>query len=124
MLAQIAHTLAELGQLRSSFDIDARLMGDDFRLMRRFRKIELKGNEALPRAMFEVFQNVLITRIVRHHQEKSVGGFDNFAELIDVKQRRGSGNWLIINGRVFAGLTTFVEIAIPKDGRRSGRVKR
>ena len=80
---QVSAALAELGQLPSSFDVDARLMGDDFRLVCRFGKIELECDEALPGAVFEIFEYVLITRIVRHHQQKSVGGFDNFAELID-----------------------------------------
>jgi hypothetical protein len=86
-------------------------MGDDFCFVRWFGKIELESNEALPGAVFEVFEDVLITRIVGNHQQKSVGGFDNFAELIDGEQAPVIREWMNNHRGVLTRLDHFIEIA-------------
>ena len=68
MLAQTAHLVTELGELRSGLIVDAGLMGDDLRFVCLFGKVKLQGDETLARAVFEIFENVLIARIIGHHE--------------------------------------------------------
>ena len=86
-----------------------------------FGKVKLQGDETLARAVFEIFENVLIARIIRHHEQKTLGGFNNFAELVDGQQTPMIRQRMNDYRGVFARLDDFVEITDAADFHGAGQ---
>ncbi len=71
--------------------------------------------------MFEIFENVLIARIIRHYKQKALGSFNDFAELVDGQQTPMIRQRMNDHRGILARLDDFVEITNAADFHGAGQ---
>jgi len=86
--------------------IEAALVRDDPGFLLGRREIEVQRDKALASAGFEVLEQMLIARIVGHHQLEPLRGFEQFAGLVDRQQAAMIGQRMNDYDRVLAASTT------------------
>src|SRR6266550_210783 len=64
VLAQVPYFMTQFRQLRGVLFVHTRFVSDNFGFTLHIRKMKLQSDEALPRAVLEIFEHVLITRVV------------------------------------------------------------
>src|SRR3990172_1047030 len=79
VLLEVAHLLAQLGELEGHRLRDATLVGDNARLELPRRIAELDGDEALAGAVLQILQGALIARIVGNDEGEAVPGLQDLA---------------------------------------------
>ena len=121
VLLEVAHLLAQLGEVHGHGFADARFMADDAGLKVARRVVKLDGHEALARAVLEVFERALVAGVVGDDEEEAVPGLDYLAQLLDRQQAPVIGKRVNEDGGVLAGFDDLVEIADGAGLDRSGQ---
>ena len=76
VFSQNTNLPTQSGKQTGVFAVASRLVGDDLRFLFFVWKVKLESHKPLAGAVFEVFDRVLISGVVRHHQQKTVRGVD------------------------------------------------
>ena len=75
------------------------------------RKVEVDGDEALPRAGLQVLQHALIAWVVRDHELKARRGLEGLAGLVDGQHVAMIGERMQDHHSILTRLNDFIEIA-------------
>ena len=74
-------------------------------------EVELQRYEPLPSAVLQVFDSVLVTRIVGDHQQKPIGGINHDSQLVDSERASVVREWMNYDRGVLPRLNNLVKVA-------------
>src|SRR3990172_11844856 len=111
VLAQVAHLFPQLGEVVGGLGRDAALVLDDLRLELLARVGELQRDEALARAVLEVFEGALVAGVVRDDEEEALARLHELAALLDGEHAAVVGEGVDEDRGVLSGLDDLIEVA-------------
>ena len=118
--AQLAGLLADTSEAKRGVLVDARLGGDDRGLSIDSGIVELEAHEPLPGRRLEIFEDALVTGVVRDHEQEVLVGLHELGCLVDGQYAAVIGKRVDDHRGVLAGLDDLVEIADRSFADRSG----
>ena len=108
---QVAHLLAELGEVHRHLERRAALVRDDLRLLVARRVVEVDGDEALAGRVLQVLEHALVAGVVGDHEQEVGMRLDDLAALVDRQDAAVVGERVDEDGGVLARLDDLVEVA-------------
>src|ERR1700690_1132505 len=118
---QVPGLFAEGHKPHRGFFVYPRFMHDNFGLKFSVRIAEFERQKTLSRALFQVFKNALISRIVRQRQQELGRSLEYFSPFLYGKYSPVISERMDHNRRIFSRLDDFVEIAEPPDLHSPGK---